>query len=740
MANRPDDISTGPYKAAPEAERDPLVGRVLKDAYQIEGKIGQGGMGVVYRATQITLGRHVAVKTIHLEQRLPDTALQRFFREAKMLSQLQHPNIVGIFDFGSENVPSVGQVHFMVMEHLTGEALDDFVRQRGALPPDLVLDLIEQLCAGVTAAHQSQVIHRDLKPANIILSQVTGSRRPIVKVLDFGLGKILAAPTDSRSSGRHLTREGVMIGTLGYSAPEQLEGGVVDARADIYSLGAVVHFLLTGQSPYPDEGFRSTLLKQLSQPPAPLAGTLLEPGRVKAVEAVVRKAMSARAEDRYPTPAELFGELLRAARPGDTLPERSRPSGIDLPRPALPPAPPRLTRRKLLLAGGAAALAGGLGGLGWWLTRPGPPPGEIVLGMSGPFSGPTRELGRSMEVGLQTCFRRVNDDGGVHGHKLRLVALDDGYRPEQAAENMRKLLDEHGALAFIGNVGTPTAELALPVALGHKRVFFGAYTGARLLRNDPPDRYVFNYRASYVEETAAIVRYLVEVEKLPADSIAVLAQDDGYGESGFQGVAKALRPYGRAAREILKVEYDRQTNFVDDAAETIVKAKGRVRAVVMVATYRPAARFIQKVKDGAPGVVFTNVSFVGSEALAEELRERGAKYASGVIVTQVVPHFASMATGVLAYRRDLEAYYPSEPPGFVSLEGYLAARVFVEGLRNAGPDLTSEALVEGLEQIKELDLGIGVKIHFGPSEHQASHKVWGTRLDEKGRFVELELT
>ena len=160
----------------------------------------------------------------------------------------------------------------------------------------------------------------------------------------------------------------------------------------------------------------------------------------------------------------------------------------------------------------------------------------------------------------------------------------------------------------------------------------------------------------------------------------------------------------------------------------------------MVATYRPAARFIQRVKDECPGVVFTNVSFVGSQALAEELRERGAKYVNGVIVTQVVPHIDSQATAVLEYRKDLATYHPSEQPSFVSLEGYLAARVFIEGLRNAGTSLTSESLVEGLEKLKDFDLGIGEKITFGPSDHQGSHKVWGTRLDEKGNFVNLELS
>ena len=373
-------------------------------------------------------------------------------------------------------------------------------------------------------------------------------------------------------------------------------------------------------------------------------------------------------------------------------------------------------------------------------TAPGVTATEITLGMSGPFSGSTKELGRGMQLGIETYLNYLNETaGGVHGRKLKLLALDDGYDPAHCAATMREMIDQRPVFAFTGNVGTPTAEVALPLALEHKRVFFGAYTGAGLLRRDPPDRYVFNYRASYAEETAAIVHYLLTVRGVKPDAIAVFAQQDAYGEAGFSGVAKALRKAGFDAERILRVGYQRHSMDLDAAVNGLLEHRDRIKAVVMVPTYRQAAAFIKRVRDGGMSPIFTSVSFVDSNALADALKELGPSYSNGVIVTQVVPFFGSGATGVREYREQLAHYFPAEQPGFVSLEGYIAARVFCAGLEKAGPDLTTEKLVDALETIRGLDFGIGTKLSFGPSEHQASHKVWAVTLDGQGRFRDLEL-
>jgi serine/threonine protein kinase/ABC-type branched-subunit amino acid transport system substrate-binding protein len=740
---------------APPAGSDPLVGRVLNGAYRIEGRIGEGGMGVVYRATQVALGRPVAVKTINLDSRIPASGVDRFFREGRLLSQLQHPNIVQIIDFGSE----AGSLHFLVMEYLEGESLETFVTSRERLAPDLVLALMEQLCAGVAAAHQANVIHRDLKPSNIHTINISGSRKPLLKILDFGLGKMLAVEHETVPAG--LTREGVMMGTCGYSAPEQLHGGAVDARADIYSLGAILYFLVSGRPPYLDEGFRATLVKQLTHPPDPLEPDAFGVPITRAVEVVIHKAMSARPEDRYPTANELLADLDLALGQGDTVADRpSWLRGKPTPEarkstahPFLAPAPLPPSKSRRWLSIGVVVLAAVLLGVGGWLlsrpvtapdrharaTAPGVTDTEIVIGLSAPFSGPTRELGGGIRAGIETFFGHVNQSGGIHGRRLRLVALDDGYEPDRARENVRRLIEEEKVFAFLGNVGTPTTTAALPLLLENKRVLFGAYTGARFLRKDPPDRYVFNYRAGYSDETSAIVHYLLEFRNIAPDQIAVFAQKDAYGNDGAEGVAKALRRHHKGGKQFLQVGYERNKVDVSEAVAAIVKARSKIKAVVMVATYEPAARFIQQVKDAGLDVIFTNVSFVGSEALAENLRKMGPKYTEGVIVTQVVPMFTSNATGVLRYKEDMRTFNPSETPGFVSLEGYIAASIFVEGLKNAGVNLTSETLVEGLEKIHDLDRGIGAKITFGPSDHQGSHRVWGTRLDKEGRYEELDL-
>ncbi len=373
-------------------------------------------------------------------------------------------------------------------------------------------------------------------------------------------------------------------------------------------------------------------------------------------------------------------------------------------------------------------------------SAPGVTATEITLGMSAPFSGPAKELGRGIQTGIETYLRHLNESaGGIHGRKLRLLALDDGYEPQRTTTTMKEMIDQRPVFAFIGNVGTATAEAALPIALEHQRVFFGALTGAGLLRRDPPDRYVFNYRASYAEETAAIVQHLLSVRRIAPHEIAVFAQQDGYGDAGFSGVAKVLRKAGFDATQIVRVGYERNSMNVDTAVNGIFERKDQIKAIVMVPAYRQAATFIKRLVDKGMSPIFTSVSFVDTDALAETLNEFGLKYSSGVIVTQVVPFIGSGATGVIEYRQRLARYFPAEQPGFVSLEGYVAARVLCAGLEKSGPDLTTEKLVDALETIQGLDFGIGAKLSFGPSEHQASHKVWAAILNGQGQIENLEL-
>ena len=374
--------------------------------------------------------------------------------------------------------------------------------------------------------------------------------------------------------------------------------------------------------------------------------------------------------------------------------------------------------------------------------KPGPPAqgvtdSEILLGMTAAFSGPAQATGTSMRAGILTGIGDVNARGGVHGRKLRLVALDDGYEPARALANVKELDEKHRVFAFVGNVGTPTAELTMPYATRRKMLFFGAYTGASLLREHPPNRYVFNYRASYVQETEKIVEYLTAVRGIEPRQIAVFAQQDAYGDSGFEGVARALRKKAVPADGILRVGYVRNTDDVSEAVATLL-GHPEIRAVVMVPTARAAARFIQEVHNGGrEDLVFASVSFVDGRALAAEILGLAPRYAKGVIVTQVVPH--PEAASSLALRADdlLAQYQPAQRLNFVSLEGLLATEVLVAALEKVKGDLTTESVVTALESMHDFDLGLGVRLSLGPADHQASDKVWGTVMGENGALKVL---
>ena len=381
---------------------------------------------------------------------------------------------------------------------------------------------------------------------------------------------------------------------------------------------------------------------------------------------------------------------------------------------------------------------------------------EILMGMSAAFSGPAQQLGTRMKLGIETGFEAINERGGIAGRKLKLVALDDGYEGNRALANMSELLEQRQVFGVVGNVGTPTAQQTVPYAVKNRTLFFGAFTGSNLLRKDPPDRYVFNYRASYQDETAKMIHYLLEVKRIDPRSIVVFAQHDSYGDAGYDGAVKMLRKSGHGDVDLLRVNYERNTVEVEGAVRSLlryhdvtvtvrgssgpeVRRRHPVKAVIMVSTYKAAVRFIQRVREAGVEPLFLNVSFVGSNDLAEGLKDLGPSYADGVIVTQVVPHYESGATGVIRYREDLKRYHPDQHPDFISLEGYVASQLLAEGLRRAGRDLDAEKLVDALESIKDYDLGIGTVMSFGLSEHQASHKVWGTVIDAQGQFKTLEM-
>lgn len=715
--------------------------------YEITGLLGQGGMGVVYQAHDTTIERDVAVKLLPAELASDKNMLDRFLAEAKAAGRLAHPHVVSIHEIGQQD-----DIHYIVMELMTGGSTDDHLEKIGPYSPLEATRIIADACEGLIVAHSSGLVHRDIKPANLLQS-----KHGTIKVADFGLAKGII------HQSQQLTQDGQVIGTPYFMSPEQCESKSVDTRSDIYSLGATYYTLLTGEHPYDDAGSIVQIMY------AHCHADVLDPRDVnsripdKCAE-VISRSMAKKPEERYQSAEEMLIDLKAIIAASEKYDATQILSQEELKG---SPAQKQAKRKwrgpgvksiflpvTLILLTGVSYLAWNGKGNHHSTTKKdagksqhqqmaqGITADKIILGTSTAMTGANKELGTNMVMGMEACFKSVNAAGGIGGRQLELIVKDDGYEPEQAHRNMHELFEEDKIFAVIGNVGTPTAEATVPYANENKYLFFAPFTGAQYLRRDPPDRYVFNYRASYADETAAMVNYFVEKKRLSPDRIAVFAQNDSFGDDGFAGVAKALEKYKVQPEDIIRVSYDRNTTQIAEAVNQIEKDKDRIDALIMVATYKPAALLVKQLKDRKLDIQAAAVSFVGSDLLAQQFKEMGSHYAEGVIVTQVVPYYLSNASGVLRYRDAMKKYYPLSKPGFVSLEGYISAECLVEGLKKveaSGEALTTENVINSLEKINELDLGIGPIINFGPSRHQASNRVWGTVLDKTAKYQELEM-
>lgn len=365
---------------------------------------------------------------------------------------------------------------------------------------------------------------------------------------------------------------------------------------------------------------------------------------------------------------------------------------------------------------------------------------EIRLGACLPLTGLIRDNGHWQHVGMEAAVQETNSSGGVFGKKLRLFVVDDGYNPSRTAKAMQILIEDDRVFAIVGSLGTVTTVAAAPIALSHHMLFFAPVSGSSALRHDPPDRYIFQYRPSYAEETYAAVRYLLKVRHLKPDQIAVFAQQDGLGDAGFQGVTKAVRTLNGAGDEsILRIGYARNTISVDEAVAQLQRAKPVKKAVVMIAVSRPAARFIEKTRDLFPDLIYTNASPVGSSMFRDELMLLGGRYAKGVIVTNIVPNAEGYSSIALQFKSTIAKYMRSEPANDISFEGYISMKIFIEALRRAGPNASTEKVVDTLENMHGFDLGLGTPINFSKSDHQAIHKVWAIQLNADGKYEPLEL-
>jgi ABC-type branched-subunit amino acid transport system substrate-binding protein len=378
-------------------------------------------------------------------------------------------------------------------------------------------------------------------------------------------------------------------------------------------------------------------------------------------------------------------------------------------------------------------------------SAPGVTSKEIRIGMSAAFKGSAAGLGTEFYRGAQAYYDHVNAQGGVYGRMLTVVGLDDNYEPLPCVRNTIQLLEKDSVFFLSNYVGTPTLTRALPVIKRYAEqqvVLVGNFTGAQPQREAPYGEHVFNVRASYRQEMAALVDRFWQ---LGARTIGVYSQADAYGRSGTDGVARALA--ARGARIAAETTYPRGARFDDDVTPAVnALRRAGVDAVLCTGAYQACGALVRTVRDLGWTVPVSNVSFVGSEAMLRLLvhhgKTTGRDYTRALVNSQVVPSYEDVALpGVAEYRGLMDRYAPVVPPAlrddryvpqrysFISLEGYVNARVVVEAVRRAGPQPTRSTFRQALESIKGLDVGIGAALSFGPERHQGLDSVYFMRVD-----------
>ena len=345
----------------------------------------------------------------------------------------------------------------------------------------------------------------------------------------------------------------------------------------------------------------------------------------------------------------------------------------------------------------------------------------IILGQSAPFSGPSEQLGNLYNQGARLYFDALNAKGGINGRPVELKRLDDGYDPERCAANTRQFISE-GVFALFGYVGTPTSLAALPLATEAKIPFFAPFTGAQSLR-EPFNRYVIHLRASYFDETAAMIK---QASSVGITKIAVFYQNDSFGQAGLEGVTRAMTPL--KLQPVATGTVERNSTDVAQALKDILGKNPE--AIIQIGSYKGCATFVRLARRAGYGGNFYNISFVGTQALSEEL----GTVARGVIISQVMPFPYTPGTPIAAeYLSALQASgLLGTSPNYSGMEGFVAAKVFTEAVRRVGKPLTREGFLTAVQGMQGYNLG-GMTLDFGPQKNAGSKFVEMTMLTEDGK-------
>jgi ABC-type branched-subunit amino acid transport system substrate-binding protein len=334
---------------------------------------------------------------------------------------------------------------------------------------------------------------------------------------------------------------------------------------------------------------------------------------------------------------------------------------------------------------------------------------EILIGQSCQLSGPLAPLTRELQEGAGWCFEQVNAKGGVHGRQIRLVALDDAYDPKRTAENVRQLIEKNGVFALFNLAGTPTTLAALPVLREYKVPLIAPFTGTDALRSSL-DKYVFNVRAGYADEIEKIVQHL---SVLGIDRVGVAYLNNSFGTGGLDAVKSAAAKRGVALAAATPLEID--GSGLRESAQDL--ARSRPPVIILATAGKVTSDFIAAYQSLGASAQFYALSVVSSQQLIQALGDRS----KGVAIAQVMPYPWGNATKLARELSDL-ANRKAVEVGYNHMEGFVSAKVLVEGLQQAGQSPTRESLVRGLEGLRELDLG-GYVVRFSDRSHNGSNYV-----------------
>ena len=366
---------------------------------------------------------------------------------------------------------------------------------------------------------------------------------------------------------------------------------------------------------------------------------------------------------------------------------------------------------------------------------PGVSDDTILIGSSSALTGHASFLGSQYTLGSKVWFEEVNAAGGIHGRRIEFLTYDDAYEPDKTVANSRRLIAGDRVFMLFDYVGTPTSVRIIDMVHDEGIPAFGFLTGAETLRTPfRPD--IFHVRASYYHEAEGAVAYFVD--HLGLEKIAVMHQDDAFGLAVLAGVQLALR---RRGLEIVAIDkFARGSVELDRPIDTI--SKSAADAVILVGTYTPLAKFIKGVHESGHRPYFHTVSFVGSGAFGRAIIEENVDRSEfdRIIVTQVVPSpYSDDLETVREYQEQLAKHFPGESPNFVSLEGYINARVLTAILNKTGRNLTRETVKQTIEGMSRLDVGIGIPLTYGLFDHSGLGTIFYSRLGDDGLFAVFEL-